>query len=167
MAGKPAGRQVAWYDYTDEQGALLFQTVRYRPKAFRQRRPNGTGGWTWTVKGVRKVLYHLPAVIAAPTVFVCEGEKDADALTGLGVTATTNPLGAGKWRDEFSDVLRGKQVYVIPDGDARGRQHAADVMASVDGLAADPHLDHATGFPVLASQRCDYHDGFGFMQYEP
>jgi len=36
---------VATYDYTDESGNLLFQVVRYDPKDFRQRRPDGKGGW--------------------------------------------------------------------------------------------------------------------------
>ena len=39
---KANGRTVlANYDYTDETGELLFQVVRYAPKDFRQRRPNG------------------------------------------------------------------------------------------------------------------------------
>ena len=50
----------------------------------------------------------LPEVIAAQTIFVAEGEKDADNLRALGFTATTNPLGAEKWRDEYSETLRGQ-----------------------------------------------------------
>lgn len=68
----------ATYDYRDEAGQLLFQVVRFSPKEFRQRRPNGIGGWTWSTKGVRKVLYRLPELIAAPiapTVYLVEGEK--------------------------------------------------------------------------------------------
>jgi len=36
---------VAIYDYTDEQGQLLYQCLRYDPKDFRQRRPDGNGAW--------------------------------------------------------------------------------------------------------------------------
>ena len=86
---------IAEYDYTDEQGALLFQVVRYLPKEFRQRRPDGRGGWTWNVNDVRRVLYRLPALQKQKTVFVVEGEKDADTLAELGLTATTNAGGAG------------------------------------------------------------------------
>lgn len=51
----PAARRiVATYDYTDAHGELLFQVVRYHPKDFRQRRPDGKGGWVWklTVVGM-------------------------------------------------------------------------------------------------------------------
>jgi putative DNA primase/helicase len=37
-------REVAAYDYTDEAGVLLYQVVRYEPKAFRQRQRNSVGG---------------------------------------------------------------------------------------------------------------------------
>jgi hypothetical protein len=60
----------------------------------------------WNLKTFRLVLYHLPAVLTAPIVFACEGEKDADALTELSLVATTSPMGAGKWRDEYSEFLR-------------------------------------------------------------
>jgi hypothetical protein len=80
---------VATYDYRDEAGNLLYQTVRYAPKDFRQRRPDGAGGWTWNLDGVQRVLYRRPELRQAdPTdwVFVCEGEKDADRLANAGLT---------------------------------------------------------------------------------
>jgi putative DNA primase/helicase len=51
---------------------MLYQTVRYDPKSFKQRRPNGKGGWHWNLKGVRLVLYRLPGLLsrAADTVFI-------------------------------------------------------------------------------------------------
>jgi hypothetical protein len=127
-------RIVATYDYRDEAGNLLYQTVRYAPKDFRQRRPDRNGGWLWNLDGVQRVLYRLPELCqAAPTdwVFVCEGEKDADRLAALGLTATTNPMGAGKWREEYADPLRGRRVGLLPDHDEPGRKHAAQVAASL------------------------------------
>jgi hypothetical protein len=138
--GRPVKEIVATYDYRDEQDQLLYQCVRYVPKDFKQRRPDGRGGWIWNLKGVRKVLYKLTLVIKAETVFICEGEKDADALCALGVVATTSPLGAGKWRTEYSEFLRGKRVFVIPDADEKGRQHAADILRSLEGVAASAKL---------------------------
>ena len=38
-----AKRIVATYDYTDASGELLFQVLRFDPKDFRQRRPDGRG----------------------------------------------------------------------------------------------------------------------------
>jgi 5S rRNA maturation endonuclease (ribonuclease M5) len=142
---EPERRIVATYDYTDENGVLLYQTVRYLPKDFKQRRPDGRGDWIWNLKGVRLVLYRLPAVIAARIVFVAEGEKDANSLIELGVVATTNVGGALKWRDEYSESLRGKEVFVIPDADEKGRQHAADVMRSLAGVAASIKLIELPG----------------------
>jgi putative DNA primase/helicase len=91
----------------------LFQTLRFFPKDFRQRRPDGKGEWIWNLQGVRRVLYRLPELLAAKNadpkrmIFVVEGEKDADALQRGGATATCNPMGAGKWRDEYAEFLRG------------------------------------------------------------
>ena len=117
---------VATYDYTDESGNLLYQTCRYQPKDFRQRRPDGKGGWINNLQGVRRVLYRLPEVLKAQTVCVAEGEKDCDNLEKLGFVATTNPLGAGKWRDEYSETLRGKDVVVFGDvGDDDGKRREA------------------------------------------
>src|SRR6516225_8942013 len=86
-------RIVAAYDYRDESGELLFQVVRFEPKDFRQRRPNGHGGWTCQVKGTRQVPYRLPELIAASLetpVWIVEGEKDVDRLASLGFAATCN-----------------------------------------------------------------------------
>jgi hypothetical protein len=136
---RPARRLIAeTYDYTDETGKLLFQCVRYLPKAFGQRQPDGNGGWIWNLESVRRVLYRLPEVIKAQTVTVAEGEKDADNLTELGLTATTNPMGAGKWRPEYSDTLRGKDVVIfsdVADKDGAGEKHVAQVIESLNELA--------------------------------
>jgi hypothetical protein len=123
----PQGKtEVAAYDYTDEHGELLFQVVRFHPKTFRQRRPDGSGNWTWNLKGVRRVLYRLPQMIEAATkgqaIFVCEGEKAVDALVNIGVTATCSPGGAGKWRADYARVLAGAHVLVLADNDEPGRK---------------------------------------------
>jgi 5S rRNA maturation endonuclease (ribonuclease M5) len=130
----------AEYDYTDERGELLFQVVRFAPKDFRQRRPDGAGDWTWKLDGTRRVLYRLPKVLEAVkdgrTVWIVEGEKDVHALERAGAVATTSPGGAGKWRDEFAEYLRGAKVAVIADRDEQGRAHARAVAASLEGVAA-------------------------------
>jgi hypothetical protein len=134
-------RQVAaTYDYVGEDGALLFQVVRFNPKGFSQRRPDGRGGWIWNLQNTRRVLYRLPVVLAAPVVFLVEGEKDADSLNELGVVATCNPMGALKWKPVYNEFLRGKQIFIVPDNDDKGRQHAADVLRSLTGAAASVKL---------------------------
>ena len=137
-------RIVATYDYTDAEGALLFQTVRYEPKTFRQRRPGERGGWVWNLKGIEPVLYRLPRMLEAAQaghrVFVVEGEKDVHALEALGFTATTNPMGAGKWRATYAEALRGARVVVLPDADEAGRAHAQVVTESLRAIASDVRL---------------------------
>ncbi|MBE0567946.1 MAG: hypothetical protein IH621_18475 [Krumholzibacteria bacterium] len=125
------------YDYTDENGKLLFQVVRKPGKKWAQRRPGKNGGWAWNVKGVRRVLYRLPELIARPDepVYVVEGEKDADRLASIGLLATTNPAGAGKWQDKYADTLCGRDVVILPDNDDPGRKHAAQVARSLRGVA--------------------------------
>jgi putative DNA primase/helicase len=130
---KTRARVAATYDYRDEAGHLLFQSVRMDPKDFRQRRPNDTGGWIWNLKGVRLVPYRLPELVKRTTenIFVCEGERDVETLEGLGLLATCNPMGAGKWRAEYSDVLRERSVVILPDNDGPGRAHAVTVCADL------------------------------------
>lgn len=131
------GSIVAEYDYKDEKGRLLYQCVRYEPKDFRQRQPNDNGGWIWKLTGVRLVLYRLPELLASTgLVLIPEGEKDVDTARSLGLTATCNPMGAGKWRDEYSDYLKGRDCVIIPDKDAPGEQHAAQVATSLKAAGA-------------------------------
>ena len=39
--------------------------MRYAPKTFKQRRPDGHDGWTWNLKGVPLVPYYLPELLEA------------------------------------------------------------------------------------------------------
>lgn len=134
---KQAKKPVAMYDYTDEDGFALFQVVRYEPKDFRQRKPDGNGGWLWSVKGVRVVPFHLEQLTADPgrTVVVVEGEKDVENLEKIGVLATCNAGGAGKWTPEHADYLAGRNILIIPDNDEPGRKHAQAVAESVADTA--------------------------------
>lgn len=133
-------RPVATYAYSDENGELLFEVVRFEPKDFRQRRPDGRGGFVWNLKGVRLVPYRLPDLIEDlaqdRTVFLVEGEKDVDRLRSLGIPASCNPAGAGKWRDEFSGVFKNADVVILPDNDDAGREHADKVARSLAGNAS-------------------------------
>lgn len=127
---------VATYDYKDEKGNLLYQVVRYEPKKFLQRRPDGKGGWIWNLNGTLRVLYKLPELIKSPDpVIVVEGEKDTDTIRTLGFNAITSPGGAGKWLDQYSDTLKGREVILCSDNDAQGRNHMKDVAKNLRGKA--------------------------------
>ena len=138
--GRPLGVLVESYDYADELGELLFQTCRYDPKNFRQRRPNGKGGWVWNLNGVRLVPYRLSLLIEAvgvnQTVLVVEGERDVETAEALGLRATCNPMGAGKWRDEYDRHFADADVLIIPDNDEAGWRHANSVGAHLRSVAA-------------------------------
>jgi putative DNA primase/helicase len=140
-AGDLLAEVEAVYDYRDAEGRLRFQVLRKRGKSFACRRPLPGGGWAWNLAGVERVLYRLPEVLAAVRaggiIFVVEGEKDADRVAALGLTATTNPGGAGKWRPSYSATLRGASAVIVPDRDTAGHRHAEAVAASLAGAAAD------------------------------
>ena len=130
---------VATYDYHDVSGRLVFQVVRKVPKTFRQRRPDGNGGWIWDMKGIKRVPYQLPELLNAAayaTIFICEGEKDVDALRARDLVATTNPGGAGKWTPSMSAHLGGRNVVILPDNDEAGEAHARDLITKLAGVAA-------------------------------
>lgn len=129
-------RIVGTYDYTDERGSLLYQIVRYQPKDFKQRRPDGCGGWIWR-KSARQVLYRLPEVLEAPIVFVVEGERDVETLRDQGFVATTNAGGAkAHWAPQYSEALRGREVILIPDNDAPGRKRVLNIARALLGKVA-------------------------------
>jgi len=137
---------IATYDYQDEGGVLLFQVVRFEPKDFRQRRLDGNGDWDWSVKGVRQVPYRLPQVLENDDRVICivEGEKDVERLWKLGVPASCNAGGAGKWRDELSEYFRGADVVVIPDRDPQKKHpKTGELQFHSDGRPMLPGQDHA------------------------
>ena len=136
-------RIVAVYDYTDAHGTLLHQTVRFEPKKFRQRRPNPDQphAFLWDLKTIEPVLYHLPevqhAITAGDTIYIVEGEKDADLLQSKGLIATCNPMGAGKWRESYTEALRDGVVVILPDYDLAGKRHAEGVAQALLGVAKE------------------------------
>lgn len=147
QAGNGPRTIIATYDYRDSEGRLLYQVVRYQPKGFAVRRPDGVGGWAWGAGDAPKVLYRLPELLAADPwvpVFFPEGEKDVDRLIEHGLVATTNPHGAGAWDDAWAAPLAGRPVVIIPDNDDPGRRHAATV--------ADSLLPLARSVKILASR---------------
>ncbi len=163
--GKPP---VAAYPYVDERGEHLFTVARYQfnttpdggyEKTFRQYRLID-GEWK-PLGDQRRVLYRLPELLEhiaegrRDTIFIPEGEKDADAIVAAGGIATCNPMGAGKWTDDYSDMLRGaRQVAIVvdldPDSKRRadtgltpGEQHALTVRDSLRRVGIAPVLIQA------------------------
>ncbi|MFL1999501.1 AAA family ATPase [Microbacterium sp. A1-JK] len=68
------------------------------------------------------------ASAAGSDIYICEGEEDVRALEALGVTATTNPMGAKNWdKVDYSPVLGAGNVYVVADRDEAGAARARDL----------------------------------------
>lgn len=137
------------YDYRDADGQLVYQVVRKPGKQFRQRRPVGSE-WEWNLKGVKPLLYRLPELLdeisMGSTVYVCEGEKDVEAIVAAGGVATCNSGGAGKWRPEFADILNNaSRIVIVADQDAAGFAHANLVGASLNGHTNYEHVVAAKG----------------------
>ena len=128
------------YTYTDEYGVELFQIDKFvaivdgkRKKKFTQKHKGEKCEWVYSMDGVRRVLYNLPNVKKSPVVVLCEGEKDCETVNKLGLVATTNPGGAEKWLDSYSDYLVGKDLIILGDNDEAGRLHVKKVLSAVSG----------------------------------
>ncbi len=105
----------------------------------------------------RLVLYRLPQVIAAVkaglAIHVVEGEEDVHALEQLGLVATCNSGGAGKWNDAYAEVFQDGQVYVLPDNDPAGHDHAQRVALSLTDVAKQVQLVRLPGLPLKGDVR--------------
>jgi 5S rRNA maturation endonuclease (ribonuclease M5) len=114
--------------YLDANGKKQFPQFHWDGKQWLEGKPAGP-----------KIPYNLPQMIAAPTavIYVCEGEKDADALTNACLVATTASEGAGaKWPPELTPHFKDRRVVILPDADEPGRKHAQKVAKALYDVAA-------------------------------
>ena len=143
------GKVVKSYPYCEADGTLRFWAVRILQadghKTFRQCRPADPA------KGEFPIVCNVPeqiragliyrmgevkaAMAAGETIYLVEGEKDADTLWRLGRPATTNAGGAGKWTKADSEALKGADVIVIPDNDEPGEKDVALKTRLLQGMA--------------------------------
>jgi hypothetical protein len=120
--GNPGKKHVATYSYRDHSGALLYQVLRYAPKGFSQRHRGPDGEWI-NEQAERSVLYRWPEIIKYPdaSIFVVEGEKDADRVAKLGHCATTID-GRGRWGVECVQALKDRHIFILQDNDEPRRR---------------------------------------------
>ncbi len=137
------------YDYFDADGELRYQVLRYEPRRFLQRRPNGDG-WVYRMEGVEPLPYRLPDLLANPQapVFIVEGEKCADILAKHGLVATTSHGGAGKWREPLNQFFKDRRVIVLPDNDEPGARHADLVIEQLFPIAKEIKRVELQGLPA-------------------
>jgi hypothetical protein len=152
---------VATYDYKDESGTVLYQVLRFepgkdgKPKYFEQYRPDGKGGLIAGLGESRHVLYQLPEVINADTVWLVEGEKDADTITLIGLVGTTKS--GGKMPADAPKILRGKKLFIIPDNDTAGEKQANEAHALLGGtiVRLPAEFNDVTDFVAAGAGRSD------------
>jgi DNA polymerase len=143
------GTNLTEYVYRDASSEPYLRVVRTSAKQFPQYHWEGDR-WVKGKPAGPKIPYRLPELLDAPVtepVFVCEGEKDSDNVAELGLIATTNPEGAGKWSDDLNKWFSGKHVvYVLEDNDHIGRNHASKVATALAGIIPEVRV---VGFPEL------------------
>jgi len=130
-----------FYPYHNEQGKEIYRIVRLPEKNFRiQHSENGE--WVYGRGGEGLVPYRLLEVLEAvrlqKDIYVVEGEKDVNTMRRNGFVATCNPFGAGKWKKEFAQYLKGaKRVIILPDCDPPGINHAFDVAEKLKDVVPE------------------------------
>lgn len=127
--------EVCVFDYTDENGEILYQNVRFAGKEFRQRRFDEYGRAIWGLNGTRRVPYRLQDLLAAADgfpIYVAEGEKDADRLASLGFPTTNHK----NWRREFNHLIKDRDVVIFQDHDKPGFAAAKKMVEMIAKDAA-------------------------------
>jgi hypothetical protein len=143
-----ARKKLAEYHYRNAAGEIMFTKIRYEPKDF------------CIIGDYQPIIYGLPEVHNAnvlKTVLWVEGEKAVDRLRGLGLLATTVG-GASKSPDFAVNVLKGRNVVILPDNDDAGKKHAEIVSRCLkaNGVHAVRILE-LPGLPVKGDV-CDFLD---------
>lgn len=159
---RPGETLTAEYIYRDFQNVPVFRVVRYEnadgSKRFIQCRSNGQGGFIVGMKGVQRVLFQLPELIASAKseiVYIVEGEKKVKALEAWGMIATCNVSGAGKWLAAYNPYFRDRDVVILPDNDqvdsvtgaCPGRDHAKKIISNLTGVAKSIRVVDLPGLP--------------------
>ena len=135
-------------DGTTQYAALRFEAPSYRKTYRLSRGALEPGKWDNTgIGGTPRILYNLPEILNSDFVVVVEGENKVNTLSNMGVCATCNVGGSGKWRDEYSEYLKSKQVLILPDNDEPGRKHAQQVASSLQGKAKSIKILELPGLP--------------------
>jgi hypothetical protein len=154
---------IATYLYRDLQGEVRYRKQRTADKDFYFAQPDGRGGWIPNVKGIERLPYRLNELRGASCVYIAEGEKDADRLWAMGLPATTNDGGAGKWSDSLTQQLTAIGVTLVacfPDNDDPGRAHMRAVAASCTTAGMTASVVALPGLPEKGDIS-DYFDAGG------
>jgi hypothetical protein len=155
-APQRAGRQSWIYKTEDGTPHLRVERIeRNGGKSYPQSHWNGTS-WESGKPTGPKIPYRLPELVNAPgqPVFICEGEKCADAVAKLGWLATSASEGAGKWKPELNEWFADRVVYILPDNDKPGAEHADAVARNLHGVAREIRIVKLEGLGDRKPHAC-------------
>ena len=134
--GKPSH---AWMynDVNNNPVGVILRWDMPNGKTFRPISHNGSG---WVIGGMLepRPLYRLSDLVDAGRVYICEGEKAADAARSINLVATTSPHGSKSAAKCDWSPLAGKDVVIFPDNDDSGQQYCSDVVSCLTRLKPPP-----------------------------
>jgi hypothetical protein len=140
------------YVYKDPTGKEYLQVRKFvdnnGKKSFALYHKDQKGEWISGVpKDTKLYPYKIDEWKDRKIVYIVEGEKDCDELWNWGVPATTNPMGAMSWKEEFNEWFRDKKVVILPDNDEAGKRHAQSVLANIITIASGVKVVSLPGLP--------------------
>lgn len=143
------------YEYRDADGTLKKTKARYegtgadgqKEKTFAFQSV-GEDGKLYSADLWHELLYRLPEMLEAKahggTIYVVEGEKDANNLAALGFCAVSSAYGGGrgslkkKWLPAYTQALSGAaRVVVIPDNDEAGENLGRYICEALAGKVGE------------------------------
>ena len=140
------GKRSAAWTYHDRHSKPAGVVVRWDTPEGKTIRPVARYGTTWRIGAMPepRPLYHLTELANATRVYIYEGEKAADAVRALGLTATTSPHGSKSASKADWSPLAGKEVVILPDADEPGERYAEDVVDLLGKLHPAPTVKIVT-----------------------
>jgi predicted P-loop ATPase len=162
------------YKYFDLDDNLLHTSIKITypngKKKFWQNRPdpNNPNRYINNLKDCKTVLYNLKNVVEGikkrQPIFIVEGEKDCHTLINLGFIATTNPMGAGKWKDAYNVYLNQADIYIIPDNDEAGKRHSNIIGNSLLDNANSINIINLSKFKPDLKEKADITDYLNYIE---
>jgi len=153
------------YNYINEHGEVTYQVLRFEPKTFKQRHFKD-GKTVWGLKDIEPLPYNLPKILEDKdkTIFIVEGEKDADRLVSLGFLATTNSGGSKNWKPSLNKYFKDRRVILISDNDSAGYLHTQAISNHLLSEAESLHFLSLEGKVADKGDISDFIDAGGDIE---
>lgn len=133
------GELVKVWTYHDAAGDEVMKVARFnKPDGGKEFRPvyHNKLGWLIGDPPGALPLFRLPDLREeGGTIYVCEGEKAADAAVSIELSATTSAHGAESAEKTDWKPLAGRDVIILPDADEAGAKYARMAATILVGLS--------------------------------